>query len=93
MQPEKQPTQQEQQPIEKSNRHKFNEVRQRAYALGARGREILLIQQSIQLIQEGNLREFFWDTIHEGSSLSFIATESLDLRKPRLDLVPSRKRI
>ena len=32
--------------------HKFNEARQRAYVLGARGREILLIQQSIQLIQE-----------------------------------------
>ena len=34
-----------------------------------------------------------WDTIHEGSSLSFIATKSLDLRKPRLDLIPSRKGI
>jgi len=54
MQPEKQPTQQEQQPIEeKQSTHKFNEVLQRAYVLGAREREILLIQQSIQLIQEG----------------------------------------
>ena len=43
---------------EKQSTHKFNEVWQRAYVLGTREREILLIHQSIQLIQEGNLREF-----------------------------------
>jgi len=36
----------------------FNEARQRAYVLGTREREILLIQQSIQTNIEGNLREF-----------------------------------
>ena len=85
---------------EKQSTHKFNEVRQRAYILGAREREILLIQQSIQLIQEGYLRELsgilfgiLRDTIHEGSSHSFITTESLDLWKPRLDSIPFRKGI
>ena len=77
MQPEKQPiTTRTANNREKQSTHKFNEVRQRAYVLGAREREILLILQSIQLIHEGNLREFleillgiFRDTIHEGSSL------------------------
>ena len=41
---------------EKQSTHKFNEVRQCAYVLGAREREILLIQQTIQLIQKGKLR-------------------------------------
>ena len=40
---------------EKQSTHKFNEVRQCVYVLGAREREILLIQQSIQLLQEGTL--------------------------------------
>ena len=35
----------------------FNEVQQCAYVLKARGREILLIQQSIQTNIEGYLRE------------------------------------
>ena len=73
MQPEKQPTQQEQQPIEKSNqRTNLMRFGQRAYVLGVREREILLIQQSIQLIQEGTRRilgDISWDTIHETSSL------------------------
>ena len=46
----------------------FNEVRQRAYVLGAREREILLIQQSIQSNTEGTFQEILRDTIHEGSS-------------------------
>ena len=72
MQLEKQPTQQEQQPIEKSNQHtNLNEVRQRGYVLGAKEREILLIQQSIQTNIKGYLRKLsgiFRDTIHEGST-------------------------
>jgi len=35
----------------------FNEIRQRVYVVGAREREILLIQQSIQTNTEGYLRE------------------------------------
>ena len=40
---------------EKQSTHKFNEIRQRAYILGPREREILLIQQSIQLLKEETL--------------------------------------
>ena len=40
----------------------FNEVRKRAYVLGARGREILLIQQSIQSNTEEYLRELSGDS-------------------------------
>ena len=58
MQPEKQPTQQEQQPIEKSNQHinltRFDNVP----TSSGQGREILLIQQSIQTNIEGFLRDF-----------------------------------
>ena len=57
MQPEMYPTRPEQKTIEKSNQHSFNEVRQFAYVLGAREREILLIQQSIQTNTEGYLWE------------------------------------
>ena len=47
---------------EKQSTHKINEVRQCAYVLGVREKEILLIQQSIQLIQEGILEGTFRDT-------------------------------
>ena len=43
--------------IKKANQQVFNEVRQFAYVLGAREREILLIQQSIQENTEGYLRD------------------------------------
>ena len=43
----------------------FNEVRQFAYVLGTREREILLIQQSIT---RGYQRDFQRDTIHKGSN-------------------------
>ena len=46
----------------------FNEVRQRAYVLGAREREILLIHQSLQTNTEGTFQEILRDTIHEGSN-------------------------
>ena len=75
MQPEKQPTQQEQPPIEKSNqRTNLTRFSQRAYVLRAREREILLIQQSIQTITREKLEggkgflRIFRDTIHEASS-------------------------
>ena len=81
---------------EKQSTHKFNEVRQRAYVLGAREREIFIDSTINTTNTRGELEEFLRilrDSIHEGSSLSFIATESLNLRKPTLDLIPSRKGI
>ena len=69
MQPEKQPTRQEQPPIEKSNQYtNLTRFGQRAYVLGAREREILFIQQSIQTNTRGILEGTFRDTIHEGSN-------------------------
>ena len=68
MQPEKQPTRQEQKTTGKAINTVFNEVRQRAYILGGREREMLLIQQSIQTNTEGTFQEILRDTIHEGSS-------------------------
>ena len=61
MQPEKQPTRQNNEQQRKAINTVFNEVRQRAYVLGAREREILLIQQSIQLIQRELFRGFLGD--------------------------------
>ena len=49
----------------------FNKVRQFAYVLGVREREILLIQQSITIcsfLQEIFKGDFQWGTIHEGSN-------------------------
>ena len=65
MQPEKQPTRQNSEQQRKAINTIFNEVRQRAYVLGAREREILLIQQSIQTNTRGKLEGILRDTIHE----------------------------
>ena len=64
---------------EKQSTHKFNEVRQRAYVLGARERDF--IDSTINTTNtrgelEGILGNSFWDTIHEGSNLSFIEQSS-----------------
>ena len=68
MQLEKQPTRQNSKQQRKAINTIFNEVRQRAYVLGVREREILFIQQSIQTNTRGILERTFRDTIHEGSS-------------------------
>ena len=56
MQPEKQPTRQNNKQQRKAIHTVFNDVRQHAYVLGAREREILLIQQSIQTNIEGTFQ-------------------------------------
>jgi len=66
MQPEKQPTRQNNEQQRKAINTVFNEVRQCAYVLGAREREILLIQQSIQTNTREKLEGTFRDIIHEG---------------------------
>ena len=68
MQPEKQPTRQNNKQQRKAINTVFNDVRQRAYVLGAREREILLIQQSIQTNTRGKLEGILWDIIHEDSN-------------------------
>ena len=76
MQPEKQPTQQKQQPIEKNNqRTNLTRFGQRAYVLGAREREIF-IDSTInttstreKLKGDKGFLVFLRDTIHEASSL------------------------
>ena len=52
----------------------FNEVQQRAYVLGVRERENLLIQQSIitySFFKEFPMEIFSGNTIHEGSTLIY----------------------
>jgi len=59
---------------QRKSTHKFNEVRRRAYVLGAREREILLIQKSItnySFFKKFPMEIFsriLGDTMHEGSS-------------------------